>query len=137
MNNLKIIDLLNRLTSDRLEQQKLFCFAAALQVASTLELPVEPVPAGPHSYFTAAKRLEVENQMSFYNEVFVFDFKASISLVETLFVRRYKAAFSSSDSNTLLDEIITENTLLSQADREYMTEKQQELASLLYLLKEC
>ena len=125
MNNLKIIDLLNRLTSDRLEQQKLFCFAAAL------------VPAGPHSYFTAAKRLEVENQMSFYNEVFVFDFKASISLVETLFVRRYKAAFSSSDSNTLLDEIITENTLLSQADREYMTEKQQELASLLYLLKEC
>ena len=135
MNNLKIIDLLNRLTSDRLEQQKLFCFAAALQVASTLELPAEPVPAGPHSYFTAAKRLEVENQMSFYNEVFVFDFKASISLVETLFVRRYKAAFSSSD--TLLDEIITENTLLSQADREYMTEKQQELASLLYLLKEC
>ena len=75
--------------------------------------------------------------MSFYNEVFVFDFKASISLVETLFVRRYKAAFSSSDSNTLLDEIITENTLLSQADREYMTEKQQELTSLLYLLKEC
>ena len=102
MNNLKIIDLLNRLTSDRLEQQKLFCFATALQVASTLELPAEPVPAGPHSYFTAAKRLEVENQMSFYNEVFVFDFKASISLVETLFVRRYKAAFSSSDSNNLI-----------------------------------
>lgn len=137
MNKLQLIEKLNLLSNDRLEQQKLFCFAAAIAAAATLELPPEPVLAGPHSYFNAAKRLEVENTMSFYNEIFVFDFRAAITLTETLFVRRYKAAFSSHDANELLDELITENTLLSQADKDYMTEKQQQLSSLLFSLKDC
>lgn len=117
-----LTEALDKVSDSVLDQQKIMCFATAIHMASNIPLPSSQVE-DPHMYLLGNHRMQMNEQVSKLNEIFVFDFKCTLELVDKLWSMRYRLAFNPVGLE-LVRPLISVGDYLSVEDTAYINDNQ-------------
>lgn len=124
MQNIKLIELANRLFSDRSEQQRVVSLALAVILGTEAHLPSEKVE-DVSAHYRAVHRITANRAISDVNESILVDIPFVQHLAESIYFARYRYAFDCG-----LDALLKPSTTLSGEDAELLTKYNQAVTLL-------